>query len=107
MDDTFYTWNLQMDRKNIYSLKKNGMALLTIKRIGNGILQKWIFQYCNNEFERITTKLSSKFGVIPDDHNPPTFYQIVIIEHVTIKKLELFVTELGLELIQVQQPVLI
>lgn len=72
-------------------------------------------EYYRNEFSNIVTmnwneslqKLSSKFGLVPDDHNHPKCYKIVIMEHVTIEKLELFVTELELELIQNQQPVLI
>lgn len=72
-------------------------------------------EYYHNSFSNIVTmetnealqKLSAKFGLVPDDHDSPNYYKVVVMEHVTIEKLELFVTELELELIQKTEPVLI
>jgi tyrosine decarboxylase / aspartate 1-decarboxylase len=37
--------------------------------------------------------VAEKFGLIPDSHHTPVWYKIVIMEHVTIEKLEKFLTE--------------
>ena len=48
-------------------------------------------------------KISKKFGLVPDNHNNPNWYKIVVMDHVTIEKLELFATELELALVENEQ----
>ena len=69
-------------------------------------------EYYRNSFSNIVTmkrcdsldKLRSRFGLVPDDHEKPTSYKIVVMEHVSIEKLELFITELELEIVQKLEP---
>lgn len=43
---------------------------------------------------QIPPALASQFGLVPDDYNKPSWFKIVVMEHVTIEKLEVFLTEL-------------
>lgn len=38
--------------------------------------------------------IADKFGLVPDNHDHPKWYKIVVMDHVTLEKLELFVEEL-------------
>ena len=46
--------------------------------------------------ECIKKDVVSKFGLVPDNHTSPNWYKIVIMEHVTIDKLELLINEIKL-----------
>lgn len=69
-------------------------------------------EYYLNSFSNIMTmtrcdsldKLRSRFGLVPDDYEKPTSYKIVVMEHISIEKLELFITELELEIVQKLEP---
>lgn len=69
-------------------------------------------EYYLNSFSNIMTmtrcdsldKLRSRFGLVPDDYEKPTSYKIVVMENVSIEKLELFITELELEIVQKLEP---
>lgn len=37
--------------------------------------------------EFVTDEIASHFGLVPDNHNEPNWYKVVIMEHVTIEKL--------------------
>ena len=43
----------------------------------------------------IPTHIASKFGLVPDNHTNPSWYKIVVMEHVIIEKLILFLNELA------------
>ncbi|MGK7392415.1 MAG: pyridoxal phosphate-dependent decarboxylase family protein [Candidatus Cyclobacteriaceae bacterium M2_1C_046] len=43
--------------------------------------------------EFVPKKIASKFGLVPDNHDAPNWYKIVIMDHVTIEKLLPFVEE--------------
>ena len=47
--------------------------------------------------QQISADLGLKFGLVPDDHNNPEWLKIVVMEHVTIEKLEVFLEELDCE----------
>lgn len=42
----------------------------------------------------ITKEVASKFGLVPDNHHAPKWYKVVIMEHVTIEKLELLMADI-------------
>jgi hypothetical protein len=42
----------------------------------------------------ISAEIASRFGLVPDQHNHPKWFKIVIMEHVTIEKLESLVNAL-------------
>jgi glutamate/tyrosine decarboxylase-like PLP-dependent enzyme len=42
----------------------------------------------------ITPDLATKYGLVPDNHNQPAWYKIVVMDHVTVDKLNLLVDEL-------------
>jgi len=42
----------------------------------------------------VNTEITSKFGLVPDDHSDPQWLKIVIMDHVTIKKLILLIEEI-------------
>jgi tyrosine decarboxylase / aspartate 1-decarboxylase len=42
----------------------------------------------------IDPKVAEKYGVIPDNHHQPTWYKVVIMDHVTIENLSLFLEEI-------------
>lgn len=44
--------------------------------------------------EELNPELAHKFGLVPDSHDNPTWYKIVVMEHVTVEKLELFLEDL-------------
>jgi glutamate/tyrosine decarboxylase-like PLP-dependent enzyme len=44
----------------------------------------------------LTAELAAKFGLVPDNHKNPEWYKIVIMEHVTIEKLQLLLAEIDL-----------
>jgi len=43
---------------------------------------------------QITKHLALQFGLVPNDHQNPSWFKIVVMEHVTIEKLENFLSEL-------------
>ena len=43
---------------------------------------------------QINKDIISKFGLVPDNHSNPKWYKVVIMEHVTVEKLELLINEL-------------
>lgn len=45
----------------------------------------------------VSEAVVNRFGLVPDDHNDPNCFKLVIMEHVTIEKLEMLVTALELE----------
>lgn len=47
---------------------------------------------------RIVPSIALRFGLVPDDHSQPSWYKIVVMEHVTIEKLEFFLAELDQEI---------
>ena len=47
---------------------------------------------------QIPSGLAAQFGLVPDDHYHPSWLKIVVMEHVTIEKLEVFLSELDLKL---------
>lgn len=47
--------------------------------------------------KRISSQLASEFGLVPDNHEDPKWYKIVVMDHVTIEKLELFTEKLHQE----------
>ncbi len=42
----------------------------------------------------ITKEIAIKYGLVPDDHNNPNWFKIVIMDHVTIEKLMLLIDDL-------------
>ena len=70
--------------------------------------------YYRHPFSNIVTmktneaisQLSQRFGLVPDNHDNPSWYKIVVMDHVTIEKLELFTTELELAIVNLEEPVL-
>lgn len=44
--------------------------------------------------EHLNSEISTKFGLVPDNHSSPQWYKIVIMEHVTIEKLILLIDEI-------------
>lgn len=44
--------------------------------------------------EQLNSGLAHKFGLVPDNHERPMWYKIVVMEHVTVEKLELFLEQL-------------
>lgn len=51
--------------------------------------------------QEISADLAHKFGLVPDNHADPKWYKIVVMEHVTVEKLELFLETLDLSLLRV------
>ncbi len=49
---------------------------------------------------QLSSHLEEKFGLVPDDHHHPSWYKIVVMDHVTIDKLTTFVEEVALFLKQ-------
>lgn len=44
--------------------------------------------------QHLTAEVAAKFGLVPDSHHNPNWYKIVIMEHVTIEKLQLLLADL-------------
>lgn len=42
----------------------------------------------------VTPALAKRYGLVPDNHHHPSWYKIVIMDHVTIEKMEPFIKEL-------------
>jgi glutamate/tyrosine decarboxylase-like PLP-dependent enzyme len=42
----------------------------------------------------IDSSLAARYGLVPDNHHAPAWYKIVIMEHVTVEKLEDFLGDL-------------
>lgn len=42
----------------------------------------------------LNAELAAKFGLVPDNHHNPSWYKIVIMEHVTIEKLQLLLADI-------------
>lgn len=62
----------QLDRMNLVYFRQNGSNIVTI----------------SSEF--ITSELAAKFGLVPDNHEKPNWFKIVVMEHVEIEHLEVF-----------------
>jgi glutamate/tyrosine decarboxylase-like PLP-dependent enzyme len=69
-------------------------------------LDQFGIKYYRNEFsniitihaEFVTATIAKKFGLVPDNHKNPEWFKIVIMDHVTIEKLQPLVAELGVSL---------
>ena len=71
------TWMCeQLDRLNISYYRHDSSNIITIK----------------SEF--IRPELAQKYGLVPDNHNSPSWYKIVVMDHVTVDKLNLLVGDL-------------
>jgi glutamate/tyrosine decarboxylase-like PLP-dependent enzyme len=66
----------QLDKLNITYYRHPSSNIITIK----------------SEF--LNTDLVHKYGLVPDNHKQPRWYKIVVMDHVTVDKLELLVGEL-------------
>lgn len=66
----------QLDKLNIEYYRHPSSNIITIK----------------SEF--LNTDLAHKYGLVPDNHNQPSWYKIVVMDHVTVDKLNLLVEEL-------------
>lgn len=42
----------------------------------------------------IRAETAAKFGLVPDKHDAPEWYKIVVMEHVTIEKLESLINDI-------------
>lgn len=51
--------------------------------------------------KELNSELAHKFGLVPDNHAEPAWYKIVVMEHVTVEKLELFLEALDHSLLTV------
>ncbi len=47
--------------------------------------------------EHVHPEVANRFGLVPDNHNDPKWFKIVIMEHVTIEKLSLLIEDLKLK----------
>lgn len=60
-------------------------------------------QYYRNKYSNIVTikskyvqhEVALKYGLVPDNHNDPKWYKIVVMDHVTIEKLEPLIKDLS------------
>jgi tyrosine decarboxylase / aspartate 1-decarboxylase len=66
----------QLDNLNIEYYRHPSSNIITIK----------------SEF--LNTDLAHKYGLVPDNHKQPSWYKIVVMDHVTVDKLNLLVEEL-------------
>lgn len=46
------------------------------------------------DFKYMSQKISKKYGLVPDNHLDPNWYKVIIMEHVTIEKLERLVHDI-------------
>lgn len=68
-------------------------------------LKKLGVQYFSSPYSNIVTINASqvdkaiveRFGLVPDNHHKPSWYKIVVMEHVEIEKIELLINELKLQ----------
>jgi hypothetical protein len=42
----------------------------------------------------ISEEIAHKYGLVPDNHHQPNWYKIVVMEHVTMEKLNPFLEDL-------------
>ncbi len=47
------------------------------------------------EAEFVSNKTVEKFGLVPDNHNAPNCFKVVVMDHVTIEKLQLLLSDLS------------
>ncbi|UII26054.1 pyridoxal-dependent decarboxylase [Fulvivirga maritima] len=66
----------ELDARSISYYRENGSNIVTIKA------------------DDISNEVAKKYGLVPDNHNDPKWFKIVIMEHVTIEKLEPFIQEI-------------
>ena len=66
----------ELELKNISFYRNNDSNIITIRS------------------ESISREIAKKYGLVPDDHKNPEWFKIVIMDHVTIEKLEPLVKEL-------------
>jgi len=65
-------------------------------------LNELSIDYYRNSFSNIVTmksdkisfELATKYGLVPDNHHNPTWFKIVVMDHVLIEKMEPFIQEL-------------
>lgn len=49
--------------------------------------------------QSVSLKISKKYGLVPDNHHHPNWFKVIIMEHVTIEKLERLVNDIKLSLL--------
>lgn len=60
----------QLDNLQVYYFRNPGSNIVTIR----------------DEF--LSAELAEKFGLVPDNHQSPAWYKVVVMDHVTVEKLE-------------------
>lgn len=45
----------------------------------------------------VSSELAHQFGLVPDNHHNPLWYKIVVMEHVTMEKIQAFISQLEVE----------
>lgn len=52
------------------------------------------------KYDRIKDGLARQYGLVPDNHSNPSWYKIVVMDHVTIEKLTAFIEDLSATLLR-------
>ncbi len=71
----------ELKRMNIQFFRDKGSNIVTIKA------------------NHISSRLASKYGLVPDNHQNPNWYKIVVMDHVTVDKLEELVVDIKAEML--------
>ena len=66
----------QLDSKGVRYFREQGSNIVTIKSTA------------------VKASIAKKYGLVPDNHQAPSWYKVVIMEHVTIEKLEPLIDDL-------------
>lgn len=66
----------QLDSLNISYFRESASNIITIKS------------------NHLTKEIAEQFGLVPDNHNKPNWYKIVVMDHVTLEKVQPLIAEL-------------
>ena len=66
-----------------------------LKKLGIGYFSSPFSNIVTIDATQIGKDTVAKFGLVPDNHNAPKWYKIVVMEHVEVEKLELLLKDIA------------
>lgn len=82
--------------EKIYILQKRTEWMCTkLKALGLDYYRNHYSNIITLKAEGVPAEVAQKYGLVPDNHANPTWYKIVIMEHVTLEKLHMVLDDLS------------
>lgn len=93
MDDFINLWTESKEKIDILQ-KRTELTCSKLESLNIDFYRNPNFNIITIKSNYISTKIAHEFGLVPDNHHNPKCFKIVVMEHVTMEKLNSFLIEL-------------